>query len=47
MLRFKSFEAAQPTLTGIELIRMIQKGQMEGDEFEGLSAAEQCYALAS
>ena len=24
-----------------------RKGQMEGDEFEGLSAAEQFYALAS
>jgi transposase-like protein len=47
MRGFKSFEAAQPTRTGIELIRMIQKGQMEGDEFEGLSAAEQFYALAS
>ena len=47
MLGFKSFEAAQPTLTGIELVRMIRKGQMEGDEFEGLTATEQFYALAS
>ena len=47
MLRFKSFEAAQPTLTGIELVRMLRKGQLGGDEFEGLSAAEQFYALAS
>jgi transposase-like protein len=46
MLGFKSFEAAQPSLTGIELVRMIRKGQMEGDEFEGLTAAEQFYALA-
>lgn len=48
MLGFKSFEAAQPTLTGIELMRMIKKKQMvlhESDE--GLTAAEQFYALAS
>jgi len=38
---------AQNTLTGIELVRMIRKGQMEGDEFDGLTTAEQFYALAS
>jgi transposase-like protein len=47
MLGFKAFDSAQNTLTGIELVRMIRKGQMEGDEFEGLTAAEQFYALAS
>jgi len=47
MLGFKSFEAAQPTLTGIELMHMLRKGQLGGDEFEGLSVAEQFYALAS
>ncbi len=47
MLGFKSFEAAQSTLTGIELVRMIKKRQMESDEVEGLSEAEQFYALAS
>lgn len=47
MLGFKSFEAAQSTLTGIELIRMIKKDQMEGEEMEGLSAAKKFYALAS
>ena len=47
MLGFQAFEAAQCTLTGIELMRMIRKGQMEGDEFEGLTVAEQFYALAS
>jgi len=47
MLGFKSFEAAQPTLTGIKLVRMIRKGQLQGDEFEGLTAAEQFYALAA
>ncbi len=30
-VRFKSFEAAQSTLTGIELMRMLRKGQMAGD----------------
>jgi len=43
----KSFDAAQATLTGIELVRMIQKGQMEGDEMMGLSVAEQFYQLAA
>ncbi len=47
MLGFKSFDAAQSTLTGIELMRMLRKGQLEGSEVDGLSAAEQFYALAS
>jgi putative transposase len=47
MLGFKSFEAAQFTLTGIELMHMLRKGQMEGGEVEGLTAAEQFYQLAS
>jgi hypothetical protein len=48
MLGFKAFDSAQNTLTGIELMRMIKKKQMvlaEGEE--GLTAAEQFYALAS
>ncbi len=48
MLGFKSFEAAQDTLVGIELMHMIKKRQLvveEGDE--GLTAAEQFYALAA
>jgi putative transposase len=48
MLGFKSFDAAQGTLAGIELMRMIKKRQMmieAGDE--GLTAAEQFYALAA
>lgn len=48
MLGFKSFEAAQSTLAGIELMHMIKKQQMmveAGDE--GLTATEQFYALAS
>ncbi len=48
MLGFKSFDAAQNTLSGIELIRMIKKKQMAREEGEeGLSATEQFYALAS
>jgi transposase-like protein len=48
MLGFKSFEAAQDTLVGIELMHMIKKKQLmfaTGDE--GLTTAEQFYALAS
>jgi hypothetical protein len=48
MLGFKSFNAAQATPTGIELMRMLKKRQLvveEGDE--GLTAAEQFYALAA
>jgi transposase-like protein len=48
MLGCKSFEAAQRTLAGIELMHMIKKKQLvveAGDE--GLTAAEQFYALAS
>ena len=44
MLGFKSFEAAQETLVGIELMHMLKKRQMvveAGDE--GLTAAEQFY----
>jgi putative transposase len=48
MLGFKSFDAAQDTLIGIELMHMIKKRQMmveAGDE--GLSIAEQFYSLAA
>ena len=47
MLGFKSFEAAQSTLAGVELMHMIKKRQLRveaGDE--GRTAAEQFYALA-
>ncbi|MCZ6873536.1 MAG: DDE-type integrase/transposase/recombinase, partial [bacterium] len=48
MLGFKSFDAAQSTLAGIELMHMIKKKQMRLEEEEqDLSAAEQFYALAS
>ena len=48
MLGFKSFDAAQDTLVGIELMHMIKKRQMvmeAGDE--GLTAAELFYSLAA
>jgi putative transposase len=48
MLGFKSFEAAQCTLAGVELMHMIKKRQMvveAGDE--GLTAAELFYSLAA
>ena len=48
MLGFKSFDAAQDTLVGIELMHMIKKRQMvvEAGE-EGLTAAELFYSLAA
>lgn len=48
MLGLKSFNAAQCTLAGVELMHMIKKRQMmveAGDE--GLTAAEQFYTLAA
>ena len=48
MLGFKSFDTAQGTLAGIELMHMMKKKQLvveAGDE--GRTAAEQFYALAS
>jgi transposase-like protein len=48
MLGFKSLEAAQSTLIGIELMHMIKKRQwIGGVAREGLTAAEQFYALAA
>jgi putative transposase len=48
MLGFKSFDAAQDTLVGIELMHMIKKRQMvvEAGE-EDLTAAELFYSLAA
>jgi transposase-like protein len=44
----KSFEAAQGTLVGIELMHMIKKGQMVVEEgAEGLTPAGQFYAMAA
>jgi len=47
MLGFKSFDAAQSTLLGIELMHMLRKGQLERGDERGLTPAEQFYALAS
>jgi len=48
MLGFKSFDAAQDTLVGIELMHMIKKRQMVvGAGEEGLTAAELFYSLAA
>ena len=48
MLGFKSFDAAQCTLVGVELMHMLKKGQLAGDEGEeGLTPADQFYALAA
>jgi transposase-like protein len=47
MLGFKSFDAAQSTLTGIELMRMLRKGQLDGEEMDSLTVAEQFYKLAA
>jgi putative transposase len=48
MLGFKSFEAAQAILIGIELMHMLKKGQPVGEaRAQGLTPAEQFYALAA
>jgi putative transposase len=45
ILGFKSFKSAEITLEGIELIRMMKKGQMRG--FEDCSVKEQFEFLAA
>jgi transposase-like protein len=48
MLGFKSFDTAQGTLAGVELMHMIKKGQMGGKKGEeSLTPAEQFYSLAA
>ena len=48
MLGFKSFDAAQGTLAGIELMHMIKKKQIVVEAGgEGLTAAAQFYSLAA
>ena len=47
MLGFKSFDAGQCTLVGIELMHMIRKGQLAGGVAEGLTPADQFYSLAA
>jgi putative transposase len=47
MLGCKSFDAAQSTLAGIELMHMLRKGQLEEGIEQGLTAAEQFSSLAA
>jgi DDE superfamily endonuclease len=48
MLGFKSFDAAQGTLAGIELTHMLKKGQLVGEDgAESLTPVEQFYTLAA
>jgi putative transposase len=47
MLRFKAFEAARPTLVGIERMPMLQKRPWGGSAEQSLPAAELFYALAA
>ena len=48
MLGFKSCDAAQDTLAGIERMHMLKKGQLVvEDAVEGLTPAEQFYAPAA
>jgi putative transposase len=47
MLGFTSFEAAQSTLVGIELMHMLRKGQLADGVEKGLTPAAQFYALAA
>jgi putative transposase len=47
MLGFKAFDAAQSTLTRIELMHMLRKGQLAEGVEQGLTTTEQFYALAA
>jgi putative transposase len=47
MLGFKSFDAGQCTLIGIELMHMIRKDQLAGGVEQGLTPAEQFYSLVA
>ena len=46
MLGFKSFQSARNILAGIELMHMIRKGQFMMAGCDGMSFADQFYALA-
>ena len=46
MLGFKNFHAAQRVLKGIELVRMLKKGQMKWQSLRAKTPAELFYALA-
>jgi len=47
VLGFKNFYSAQKTLAGVEVVRMIKKGQMKKTRGDVLSPAEQFYSLAA
>lgn len=47
MLGFKNFHSAQKTLAGIELVRMIKKGQYQYSTRGNKSSAELFYSLAA
>tara|TARA_B110000503_G_scaffold45770_1_gene74832 strand:+ start:898 stop:1041 length:144 start_codon:yes stop_codon:yes gene_type:complete len=47
MLGFKSFQTAQSTLAGIDLVAMLKKGQMKKNRIGRLTPAEQFYALVA
>src|SRR6266511_816249 len=47
MMGFKSFDTAQCTLAGIELMHMLRKGQIEEGVEQGLTPAQQFYSLAA
>jgi hypothetical protein len=47
MLGFKSVDAAQHTLAGIELMHRLKKQQLVVEAGEGLTAAEQFHPLAA
>jgi putative transposase len=48
LLGFKAFDTAQRTLAGVELMHMLKKGQLAGEDgTEVLTPAEQFYALAA
>jgi len=47
MLGFTSFDAAQSTLVGIELMHMLRKRQLDNGVEQGFTTAEQFYVLAA
>jgi putative transposase len=47
ILGFKSFDAGQCTLIGIELMHMIRKDQLAGGVEQGLTPAKQFYSLVA
>lgn len=47
MLGFKAFDAAPCTLSGIELMQMIRKGQLASGADQALTVAEPFYSLAA